>query len=243
MLLDTRTVPISVRRRLLRLLVYALLVALAAPPLAVLALRWANPPVTAFMLRTHWQADTTGPSIHYAWVDMNKIAPALPLAVVAAEDQTFPGHNGFVWKAIGDAVEANLEGGQLRGASSITQQTAKNLFLWPAKSYIRKGIETYITVWMELLLSKRRILEIYVNIAQFGPTTFGARAASERFFGIEPARLSRTRAARLASVLPAPKSYDVTAPSTYVRSRQAWIERQMAQLGDAHLAGIRTATR
>lgn len=220
------------RRRLIRILFYVWIAALAIPPLLVLPLRWVNPPTSAYMLRTHWQ---TGAAIHYAWTDLDKIAPALPLAVVASEDQTFPRHNGFAWESIRKAVKASLHGEQLRGASTITQQTAKNLFLWPARSWIRKGIEAYITVWMEILLSKQRILELYVNIGQFGPSTFGAKAAAQRFFGIAPARLSWAQAALLAAVLPAPTEYDVTSPSAFIRDRQTWILRQMDNLGRAYL--------
>lgn len=226
---------LPLRRRLFRSLIYALVVALAVAPLLVLPLRWINPPTTAFMLRTHWQ---TNANIHYTWVDLAAIDPALPLAVVAAEDQTFPDHNGFAWQSIGNAVEESLNGEPLRGASTITQQTAKNLFLWPAQSWLRKGIEAYITIWMETLLSKRRILELYVNIAQFGPSTFGARAASYRFYGIAPKRLSWAQAALLAAVLPAPTNYDVASPSAFVRHRQAWIIRQMHSLGRGYLNQI-----
>lgn len=223
-----------------RFLFGLLIAAIALPPLLVLPLRWVNPPTTAFMLRTHWQANA---KIHHQWIDLVAISPALALAVVASEDQTFPTHNGFAWQSIGNAVEDRLNGQPLRGASTISQQTVKNLFLWPAHSWLRKGIEAYFTVWLEILLSKRRILELYLNIAQFGPTTFGAQSASERFFGIPPARLSWSRAALLAAVLPAPTEYDATAPSAYIRNRQAWIIGQMQTLGPGYLRPTLAASR
>lgn len=219
-----------------------LVIGLAAPALVVLTLRWVNPPVSAFMLQQHWhteaQEDTVGPTIRYHWVDMANISPNLALAVVASEDQTFPTHHGFAWASINKAIQTNEEGGRLRGASTITQQTAKNLFLWPGKSYVRKGIEAYITVCMEVLWPKRRILEVYLNIAQFDNNVFGAGAAANRLLHTTPAALTREQAALLAAVLPAPHRSEVTAPSDYVRQRQSWILGQMAHLGNGYLATI-----
>ncbi|MDN5939113.1 MAG: monofunctional biosynthetic peptidoglycan transglycosylase [Salinisphaera sp.] len=226
-------------RRLRRILWIVIVVLLALPALAVLALRWVEPPTTAYMLRTQWQTSDASADIQYRWRDMEDISPHLGLAAVAAEDQTFPDHHGFVWKAIGNAIEANLSHeGVVRGASSITQQVAKNLFLWPSQTYVRKAIEAYVTVWLELLLSKRRILALYLNIAQFGPTTFGAEAAAQRFFGVSANQLSRAQAALLAAVLPAPTEYSVRQPSDYVRQRQQWILRQMSHLGGGYLREI-----
>lgn len=227
-------------RCIVKTLAVALLLAAAAPVLAVLALRWINPPLTSFMLQQHWRIQTSedhvGPSIYYRWVDIDDIAPALALAVVASEDQTFPRHNGFVWKAINEQLTA--PGGPRRGASSISQQVAKNLFLWPAKSYIRKAVEAYITVWMELLWPKRRILEMYLNIAQFDDRVFGAGAAAPQLFGVRPARLDRAQCALLAAALPAPQRFDAAAPGAYMQQRQRWILGQMRQLGDAYLAPV-----
>lgn len=232
-------------RRIRRLLLIVIVVVLALPALTVLALRYVEPPTTAYMLRTHWAGAGDPREIHYQWVDMDQISPHLALAAVAAEDQTFPDHNGFVWPAIGEALEENLDGepSPIRGASSITQQLAKNLFLWPAQTYFRKAIEAYFTVWIELLWPKRRILEMYLNIAQFGDTTFGAEAAAQRFFGLSADQLSASQAALLAAVLPAPTNYSVTAPSAYVRQRQDWILLQMQHLGQAWLGGILAARR
>ncbi|MDT0635727.1 monofunctional biosynthetic peptidoglycan transglycosylase [Spectribacter hydrogenooxidans] len=225
-------------RRLRRWLLTGLLVALAAPALAVLLLRWVDPPTSAFMLQAQWQQSGAATGIDQRWADLADIAPALPLAVVAAEDQTFPDHHGFVWDAIGEALENNLAGGNMRGASSITQQVAKNLFLTPSRSYLRKAVEAYITVWIEWLWPKRRILEVYLNIAQFGDSVFGAEAAARRFFGVGAAGLSAGQAALLAGVLPDPRDLDAASPGPYLLERQRWIHSQMRQLGPGYLGPI-----
>lgn len=229
-------------RRVQRLVLILAGLALVTPAMAVLPLRWVDPPLSAFMLETHRRIQARqhidGPTIYYRWVDLETIAPAMALAAVAAEDQTFPNHHGFVWGQIDKALEHNLDGGRVRGASSISQQVAKNLFLWPAKSYVRKGIEAYFTVWIELLWPKRRILEVYLNIAQFDNRIFGVGAAAPHLFGVPPGRLTRAQAALLAAVLPAPRRADAEAPSAYIRRRQDWILQQMDQLGDGYLAAI-----
>lgn len=216
-------------------------VLLVAPATAILVLRWAAPPITAYMLWTHWtvhDAGADGPTIYYHWVDIEAMAACMPLAVVAAEDQTFPHHRGFAWAALRKAMADNLAGtgDGIRGASTISQQTAKNLFLWPARSYARKAIEGYLTLWMELLWPKRRILEMYLNIAQFSPHAFGVGAAAERLFGTTAAQLSANQCAALAAVLPSPTHFSAAAPSAYVQRRIRWIRRQMRQLGSRYLA-------
>lgn len=214
---------------------------LLVPAAVLLPLRWINPPISVYMLRTHFAASAQGadgPTLYYQWVGLDAMASCMPLAAVAAEDQTFPEHHGFVWAAIGDAIAANADGGRIRGASTISQQTAKNLFLWPAKSYVRKAIEAYITVWLEVLWPKWRILEVYLNIAQFDNRVFGVGAAAERLYGTTASRLATSQCAALAAVLPAPKRYNAAAPGPYVRRRQAWIMRQMRGLGRDYLAGL-----
>ena len=200
-------------------------------------MRWVDPPVTAYMVRAHFQTEQAddGPTIFYRWADLDSIAACMPLAAVSAEDQTFPKHHGFVWEAIGDALADNAQGGTIRGASTISQQTAKNLFLWPAKSYVRKAIEAYLTVWIEVLWPKRRIIEVYLNIAQFGDRVFGVGAAADRLFGIQASQLSAGQCARLAAVLPNPVKYDAASPGPYVQGQSAWILRQMRQLGNGYL--------
>ena len=229
-------------RLLGRLFLWLLVLLIALPALVVLTLRWVDPPLTAYMLQQHWRIEASenhvGPSIYYRWVDLARISPNMPLAVVAAEDQTFPSHNGFVWEAIGEALAESENGKPSRGASSITQQVAKNLFLWPAQSFVRKGIEAYITVWIELLWPKYRIMEMYLNIAQFDTQVFGVGAAATRLFNTTPDQISAQQAALLAANLPAPRSYSVTAPSGFVQQRQAWILRQMRQLGTGHIGTV-----
>jgi monofunctional biosynthetic peptidoglycan transglycosylase len=153
------------------------------------------------------------------------------LAVVAAEDQRFPKHWGFDFASIADAVEEQGERGHLRGASTITQQVARNLFLWQGRSYLRKGLEAYFTVLLELLWPKRRILEVYLNIAEFGEGNFGVGAGAQAFFGKHPIELRTSEAALLAAVLPNPNRLRVRNPSAYVRGRASWVESQMTQLG------------
>jgi len=154
----------------------------------------------------------------------------LGLAVIAAEDQRFGQHHGFDLEAIEKAIEHNEKGGKVRGASTISQQTAKNVFLWPARSWVRKGLEVWFTLLIELVWGKERILEVYQNIAEFGPGIYGAEAAAQQFFGKSAQKLSRSEAALLAAVLPSPRRYSAARPSAYVQRRQRWILRQMNNL-------------
>lgn len=227
-------------RRLAWLSAWLLTGLLAVSAALVLALRWVDPPTSAFVLRHNWIAERE-PGWRPAtirWTDWSAIAAPLPLAVVAAEDQRFPQHWGFDLEAISRALDAHQRGERLRGASTISQQVAKNLFLWPGKNYFRKGIEAYLTVWLELLWSKRRILEVYLNIAQFGDRVFGAEAAARHHFGVTADRLTSAQAAALAAVLPAPTRYSPAPADAHVRQQRAWILEQMARLGRSHLEGI-----
>jgi len=176
--------------------------------------------------------------VEYAWVDREAIAPDLRLAVVLAEDQRFMLHNGFDGRSVRRAL-LEREKGRVRGASTISQQLAKNLFLWPDQSYLRKGIEAWLTFWIELLLPKQRILELYLNVAQFGPCVFGAGAASERFFGVPPLELTPEEAALLATVLPNPKRLRAHNPGPYASERRDEILELMAtNRGARHLRGL-----
>jgi monofunctional biosynthetic peptidoglycan transglycosylase len=159
------------------------------------------------------------------------VSPYVPLAMVAGEDQKFPFHHGFDVDAIQDAIDAADDGKRLRGASTISQQTAKNLFLWNGRSFVRKGLEAYFTVLIELTWPKQRILEVYMNIAELGDGIYGVGAASDAYFGAPPSRLSAGQAARLAAVLPSPRRFRVDRPSAYVQRRASWIQQQMGQLG------------
>ncbi len=207
-------------------LVTALAVILVlGPALLVLPWRWIDPPTSAFMLA----ARAEGLEVVQAWVDLAEMSPWLPIAVVAAEDQTFPDHHGFDLGSIRSALEER--GRRRRGASTLSQQVTKNLFLWPESTWIRKGIEAYLTVFVETLWPKRRILEIYLNLAELGPGIFGVEAASNRFFGRSSAELTARQAATLAAVLPNPKRMSAAEPSAYVEERVEWILGQMRQLG------------
>ncbi|GAC1623979.1 MAG: hypothetical protein NVS9B10_09440 [Nevskia sp.] len=201
--------------------------------LMVLLLRVLPPLTTAFML-----ASDTRP-VQYDWVGWPRIAPAAALAVVASEDQKFPEHWGFDFEAIDKAIDHNQKSRRLRGASTISQQTAKNLFLWSGRSYLRKGLEVGFTVLLEGLWPKRRILEVYLNIAEFGPGIYGVQAAAQHYFGKPASGLSRHEAALLAAVLPNPERLRVDRPSGYVLGRADDIEQQMAQLGSDYLAALR----
>lgn len=214
----------------------------AVTVVTVLCLRWIPPPTTAFMLERRIAPFFGGNhqrAIRYRWVAWGSISPNVRLAVVAAEDQNFPRHRGFDFESILDALQHQGRRGRLRGASTITQQVARNLFLWPGRSYVRKGLEAYFTLLLELLWPKRRILEVYLNIAEFGDGTYGVTAAARTFFGESPAELSMQEAAVLAAVLPNPIRFDARRPSPYVQERARWIEEQMAHLGGpAYLQGL-----
>jgi monofunctional glycosyltransferase len=221
--------------RWLRRTALLLLAVLLLQVLAVLLLRFVDPPTSAFMLQARiasWFDDEDGTlAIRQQWRDYAQISRQLPLAVVASEDQVFPQHNGFDFRQIQKALDDAERGRRSRGASTISQQVAKNLFLWSGRSWLRKGLEAWYTVLIEAFWSKQRILEVYVNIAEFGRGVYGAEAASRAFFGKSAAKLSRAEAARLAAVLPSPRRMNAARPSTYVSRRQAQIERQMAALG------------
>ncbi|MCS2170143.1 monofunctional biosynthetic peptidoglycan transglycosylase [Scandinavium sp. TWS1a] len=169
---------------------------------------------------------------HSDWVSMDEMTPWMGLAVIAAEDQKFPDHWGFDVSAIEKALAHNEQNeNRIRGASTLSQQTAKNLFLWDGRSWLRKGLEAGLTVGIETVWSKKRILTVYLNIAEFGDGVFGVEAAAQRYFQKPASKLTMSEAALLAAVLPNPIRFRADAPSGYVRSRQAWILRQMRQLG------------
>ncbi|MGG7856838.1 monofunctional biosynthetic peptidoglycan transglycosylase [Klebsiella aerogenes] len=192
-------------------------------------------PFSAVMLERQVSAWFSG-DFHYVahsdWVGMDEISPWIGLAVIAAEDQKFPDHWGFDVPAIEKALAHNERNeNRIRGASTLSQQTAKNLFLWDGRSWLRKGLEVGLTVGIETVWSKKRILTVYLNIAEFGDGIFGVEAAAQRYFHKPASRLTPAEAALLAAVLPNPIRFRADAPSGYVRSRQAWILRQMRQLG------------
>lgn len=203
---------------------------LLASVLAVAALRVVNPPTTAFVLAAARDGLAVAP---LRFVPRSALGTAAALGVIAAEDQKFPLHRGFDVAAIEAALAAGRDGRHLRGASTISQQLAKNLFLWSGRSWLRKALEAWFTVLLEHLLPKRRILELYLNVVEYGQGVFGIGNAAERYFGRAPAALTAAQGALLAAVLPAPKRWRVDAPSAGVRARQAWILRQVQALGGA----------
>lgn len=223
-------------RRLRRWLVLLPVAFVLVTSLQVLVLRFVDPPFSAFMawrLLGAWGEGDFGYRIAYDWRDLEDVSPHVPVAMVAAEDQNFARHFGFDMKAIEKARRHNARGRRIRGGSTITQQTAKNLFLWSGRSWVRKGIEAWYTVLLEALWPKRRILEVYVNIVEVGDGVYGAQAGARRFFGKDAARLGPAEAARLAAVLPSPRRYSVSRPGPYVQRRTRAIQRQMRQIGGA----------
>lgn len=196
----------------------------------VLLLRFADPPVTWLMVEQAREQD----GIQRKWVSLDEMARHLPLAVIASEDQRFFHHNGFEWERIRRAMDHNTKkkGRRVRGASTITQQMVKNVFLWPGRTWVRKGVETWFTMLVEALWSKERILEVYLNVAEMGPGVFGAEAASQYCFGRPAAKLSAAQAALITATLPAPRRYGCTRPSGYIAGRQQWVQRQMRNIGD-----------
>ena len=203
--------------------------------LAVLMLRWVPPFSSAFMLEARIHATLAGNSRYrtdFEWVNLEQISPNAAVAVIASEDQQFPFHAGFDFKSIRESVRASEHGKKLRGASTISQQVAKNLFLWPG-GFVRKAFEAYFTVLIEALWPKERILEMYLNIAQFGEGVYGVEAAAHHFYRKPAARLASGEAAILAAVLPNPIKMRVDRPSAYVMSRRDWILGQMRDLGGA----------
>jgi monofunctional glycosyltransferase len=198
-----------------------------------LLFRFVAPPGSALMMERRIESWHTGQkySSQYRWVEFNRIAPAAASAVIASEDQNFLNHHGFDWGAIQRAIDHDEKSKRLRGGSTLTQQTAKNLFLWSGRTWVRKGMEAYFTVLLETCWDKRRILETYLNIVEFGDGVYGIEAAAQRYFHKPAARLTSEDAAVLAAVLPNPRLLKANAPSAYVRERQQWILQQMRQLG------------
>jgi monofunctional biosynthetic peptidoglycan transglycosylase len=223
--------------RLARWAINAVLGAALASIGAVVLLRWLPVPVTAFMLGERLTFAEVRPPLvqRHDWVPWERISRHAAVAAIAAEDQKFLLHAGFDFEQIEKAVVDARRGRRLRGASTISQQVAKNLFLWPGQSWARKGLEVWFTALIELFWPKRRILEVYLNSAQFGRGIWGVQAASRHYFRKDAVTLTRAEAALLAAVLPSPTRYRVVDPGPYVRERQAWILGQMSRLGTARL--------
>ncbi|MEJ8801934.1 monofunctional biosynthetic peptidoglycan transglycosylase [Pontibacter sp. H249] len=200
----------------------------------VLLYRWVAPPATLHMVKRRAEASTadkSNPEIAYKFVRLEEMSEQLPLAVVASEDQLFLQHNGFDVDAIMDAFKRNQKGGNIRGGSTISQQVAKNVFLWHGRSYLRKGVEAYFTMLIEVLWGKQRIMEVYLNIAEMGDGVFGVEAASQKYFNKPAKNVGRQQAALLAAVLPNPIKYSAKNPSGYTQRRRTRIARAMGRLG------------
>ncbi len=226
-------------RRLLLLAVSLVLLSIGL----VIVLRWVNPPTSAFIVEARWQSwfdkDPQPWQLRQDWRDLTALSPQAAIAVVASEDQKFPTHAGFDLQQIRIAMDEAERGGRVRGASTISQQVAKNLFLWSGQNLLRKGLEAYFTVLIEALWPKQRILEVYLNYAQFGRGIYGVQAASKVFFHHDAATLQPAEAALLAAVLPNPLRLRADAPSAYVRRRRDEIVAQMQALGGpAWLRGV-----
>lgn len=199
--------------------------------LPMIALRFFDPPTSSFI---ELNKLNNNPNIQQQWVDIDDVSLYFPLAVVASEDQQFPNHFGFDFKQIRLVLEQS-ENGLSRGASTLSQQTVKNLFLWPERSLFRKGIEAWLVVWMELIVPKKRILEIYVNYAQFGKSIFGVEAASQAYFGIPASQLNPEQSALITASLPTPSKSNPAEPSEYLQSRADFILDQMPRIGGRQL--------
>lgn len=200
----------------------------------VLLYRWVAPPATLHMIKRRAEAGTSeknNPEIAYKFVKLEEMSEQLPLAVVASEDQLFLEHNGFDVEAILDAFKRNQQGGNIRGGSTISQQVAKNVFLWHGRSYLRKAVEAYFTLLIELLWGKERIMEVYLNIAEMGDGVFGVEAASQKYFNKPAKDVGRQQAALLAAVLPNPIKFSAKNPSGYTLRRRTKIARAMGRLG------------
>jgi monofunctional biosynthetic peptidoglycan transglycosylase len=213
-----------------------LLACLMVTALPVLLLRWLHPTTSAVMVEARvaaWRAGVRGYQTEFRWASLEEISAQAAIAVIASEDQQFPFHAGFDFDSIRDAVRDSERGKRLRGASTISQQVAKNLFLWSGHSFVRKGLEAWFTVLIETLWPKERILEMYLNIAQFGDRIYGVQAAAGHFWHKSARNLDSGDAALLAAVLPNPHLLRVERPSRYVIARREWILGQMRELGGA----------
>ena len=206
--------------RVVRLVVVLVLVfGLIGPVLTVAVYRFLPPPITWLMVERTFQ----GHGFNRQWRPIDEISPQLTRSVIAAEDAKFCEHHGFDFDAMQKAMAHNERSGKVRGGSTISQQTAKNIFLWPDRDYVRKGLEAYFTVLIEGLWGKRRIMEVYLNSVEWGPGIYGAEAAALKNFGVGADRLSPAQAARLAAILPSPLKWQAAKPGPYVRKRSGKI--------------------
>tara|TARA_A100000171_G_scaffold52996_1_gene75197 strand:+ start:10425 stop:11120 length:696 start_codon:yes stop_codon:yes gene_type:complete len=217
-------------KKLVRFIFKTLLWCIGLSILWVLLYKYVPVYYTPLMAIRYFEAESDFETKH-SWVPISEISPELQLAVICSEDQKFVKHNGFDIKSIEKAYENNKKGKKLRGASSISQQTAKNVFLWPDRSWLRKGLETYFTFLIELLWDKERILEVYLNSIEMGDGVYGAEAASQFWFHTSAKNLQKYQAAAIAAILPNPRNYKANPASAYIQKRKEWIVRQMRFYG------------
>mgnify|MGYP005820424611 FL=1 len=201
--------------------------------LLVLLFKWVPLPFTPLMAIRYFEHPDE--EIKHDWIPIEEISKNLQLAVICSEDQNFENHSGFDLEAIQKAIENNKKGKRVRGASTISQQTAKNAFLWPGRNYVRKGLEAYFTFLIELLWSKERILEVYLNSIEMGKGIYGVQAAAQNWFGKEAVNLSPAEAAAIAAILPNPREYRANPASSYISQRKSWITQQMKNYGEFDL--------
>ncbi len=215
---------------LLKLLVGFLIISIAS----VILFKWVPVPVTPLMLIRCVEQKSNGKSLtlKHNWVSLDKISPKLQLAVVCSEDQNYLKHFGFDWGAIQKAIKANEEGKKLRGGSTISQQTAKNVFLWSSRSYLRKGLEAYFTLLIEIFWSKERIMEVYLNSIEMGNGVYGAEAAAQYWFKKTALKLNKDESAAITAILPNPLKYVANPPSAYIAKRKVWVKQQMSYWGN-----------
>ena len=216
-------------KRILKWIVKIILIFFGITIGLVLIYKFINPPITPFMIVKYFEGEAS--VIQKDWVSIEEISSEIPLAVIAAEDQKFMNHNGFDMEAIEKAIENNSKGKRIKGGSTISQQTAKNVFLVPNRSWVRKGLETYFTFLIELFWSKGRIMEVYLNVIEQGDGIYGVQASSIIHFNKDAKKVNRSQAALMAVVLPNPVKYKIKNPSGYIRGRQSWTIRQMGNLG------------
>ena len=216
-----------------RVIVWLAALAILGPPLAVLVYRFVPPPITILMIERLFE----GHGIDHRWRPLSEISPAMVRAVVASEDSGFCSHHGFDKRAIEAAIRHNeKKPGRLRGGSTISQQTAKNVFLWPQRSWVRKGAEAYFTVLIEAIWGKRRIMEVYLNTIEFGPGIYGMESASRRYFGVDADELAPAEADRLAAIIPSPLKWSAAHPGVYVRRRTGRIGARSGTVARGGLA-------
>jgi monofunctional biosynthetic peptidoglycan transglycosylase len=223
---------VRVKFKVIKFILQCLLLCTVISIIIILPFRWLNPPITSFQVFDAFKnPENPLQVVSGTWVNEHNLPANMKMAVIAAEDQHFAEHHGLDLGAIWKAYQHNLHNKRIKGGSTLTQQLAKNLYLWPHRSYLRKAMEAWLSLWLEILWPKTRILEVYLNVVEYGPHIFGVDAAAKNFFHRSARHLSKQQCALLAAVLPSPKRFKVQQPSAYLQQKQLWILKQMQQLG------------